>query len=226
MSFVVLVYTGFALKFPESWPFAWLVALEGGHAWRGWIHRAAALAMLFACALHVIYLPTRRGRAHVLAMLPRLSDGREVLNNIRYLLGLRRESPNFDRFSYIEKAEYWAVIWGSIVMAVTGFALWFETEALRWLPLWVLDLATLVHYYEAWLASLAILVWHFYFVIFNPDVYPMNWTWLTGKVSGEMLRHEHPREYDRLVAQEETGSDPGGAPPPEDAPERAGTEPT
>jgi hypothetical protein len=111
-------------------------------------------------------------------------------------------------------------------MAVTGFALWFETEALRWLPLWVLDLATLVHYYEAWLASLAILVWHFYFVIFNPDVYPMNWTWLTGKVSGEMLRHEHPREYDRLVAQEETGSDPGGAPPPEDAPERAGTEPT
>jgi cytochrome b subunit of formate dehydrogenase len=219
VSFIVLVYTGFALKFPESWPFAWLVALEAGYAWRGWIHRGAAVVMLLACLLHVVYLPTRRGRAHVLAMLPRLSDAREMLQNVGYLLGVRREGPRFDRFSYIEKAEYWAVVWGSVIMAVTGFVLWFETEALRFLPLWVLDLATLVHYYEAWLASLAILVWHFYFVIFNPDIYPMNWTWLTGKISEEMLRHEHPREHARLLAQEESGSDPGEAPLPIDGPE-------
>ena len=76
--------------------------------------------------------------------------------------------------------------------------LWFENLTLRFLAKWVLDLATLVHYYEAWLAALAILVWHLYYVIFNPDVYPMNWTWLTGKVSEEMLRHEHPREYERV----------------------------
>jgi cytochrome b subunit of formate dehydrogenase len=208
-SFIVLVYTGFALKFPESWPFAWLVALAGGYAWRGWVHRGAALVMLFACLLHVIYLPTRRGRAHVLTMLPRASDVKELLHNLGYLFGLRREGPSFDRFSYIEKAEYWAVVWGSVVMAITGFALWFETETLRLLPLWALDLATLIHYYEAWLASLAILVWHFYFVIFNPDVYPMNWTWLTGKISEEMLRHEHPREYERLRAQEEPAPNPG-----------------
>ncbi len=136
-------------------------------------------------------------------MLPRLSDVKEVLHNIRYLVGLRSEPPRFDRFSYIEKAEYWAVVWGSVVMVVTGFALWFETATLRLLPLWAVDLATLVHYYEAWLASLAILVWHFYFVIFNPDVYPMNWTWLTGKISEGMLRHEHPREYERLREQGE-----------------------
>jgi hypothetical protein len=61
----------------------------------------------------------------------------------------------------------------------------------------------MVHYYEAWLATLAIIVWHFYFVIFNPDVYPMNWTWLTGKISEETLRHEHPREYERLREHEE-----------------------
>ena len=211
-SFIVLVYTGFALKFPESWPFAWLVALETGYAWRGWVHRGAALVMLLACLLHVVYLPTRRGRAHVLAMLPRLSDAKEVIQNAGYLLGIRREGPRCDRFSYIEKAEYWAVVWGSVVMAVTGFVLWFETDALRVLPLWALDLATLVHYYEAWLASLAILVWHFYFVIFNPDVYPMNWTWLTGKIPEEMLRHEHPREYERLRAEEELDAGPNESP--------------
>jgi len=79
----------------------------------------------------------------------------------------------------------------------------------------MLDLATMVHYYEAWLATLAIVVWHFYMVIFNPDVYPMNWTWLTGKISVAMLRHEHPREYERLRAQEAAAgsAEPGDVKP-------------
>jgi cytochrome b subunit of formate dehydrogenase len=207
MSFIVLVYTGFALKFPDSWPFAWLVALEKGAAIRGWVHRGAAAAMVLACLWHLAYLPTRRGRSLLLAMLPRYEDLKETLQNLGYLLGLRAEPPRFDRFSYIEKAEYWALIWGSMVMAATGFALWFENLALHYLPKWVLDLATMVHYYEAWLATLAIVVWHFYMVIFNPDVYPVNWTWLTGKISTAMLRHEHPREYERMRAEEEAESE-------------------
>jgi len=202
-SFLVLVYTGFALKFPDTWLFTWLVALEHGYAWRSWIHRGAALVMVLACLWHLAYLPTRRGRAHLWAMLPRYQDVREAVLNLAYLLGLRAEPPGFDRFSYIEKAEYWALIWGSVVMAGTGFMLWFENWTLKFLAKWVLDVATLVHYYEAWLAASAILVWHFYYVIFNPDVYPMNWTWLTGNVSEEMLRHEHPREYERLHEQGE-----------------------
>jgi formate dehydrogenase gamma subunit len=197
-SFLVLVYTGFALKFPESWLFTWLVSLEDGHALRSWIHRIAALVMILACLWHFGYLVTRRGRAHMIAMLPRFQDVKEVLQNIGYLLGLRAEPPYVGRFSYIEKAEYLAVIWGSMVMAGTGFMLWFENQTLRFFPKWALDLATIVHYYEAWLATLAILVWHFYFVIFNPDVYPMNWTWLTGWITEDMLRHEHPREYEEL----------------------------
>jgi len=197
-SFLVLVYTGFALKYPEGWPFSWVTALEKGYAWRSWIHRGAALAMILACLLHLVYLPTKRGRRFLLDMLPKISDLRQSLQQVGYLVGLRAEPARFDRFGYIEKAEYWALIWGSVIMAVTGFVLWFETEALRYMPLWFLDVATLVHLYEAWLASLAILVWHFYYVIFNPDVYPVNWTWLTGKVSEEMMQHEHPLEYERL----------------------------
>jgi cytochrome b subunit of formate dehydrogenase len=224
-SFIVLVYTGFALKFPDTWLFAWLVALEQGSAIRGWVHRGAAVAMIVACLWHLAYLPTRRGRALLVDMLPRPEDVKEVLQNIQHLLGLRSDPPRFDRFSYIEKAEYWSLIWGSMVMVVTGFALWFETEAMRFVPLWTLDLATMVHYYEAWLATLAIVVWHFYMVIFNPDVYPMNWTWLTGKISTAMLRHEHPREYERLHEQEDAGSDPGQPPPAMPGAEPSGSEP-
>lgn len=203
VSFLVLVYTGFALKFPDTWLFAWFVALEKGYALRSWIHRGAAAVMVLACLWHLAYLPTRRGRSQLAAMLPRYQDVKELGLNLGYLLGLRTEPPTFDRFSYVEKAEYWAVIWGSVIMAGTGFMLWFENLTLRFLAKWVLDLATLVHYYEAWLATLAILVWHFYSVIFNPDVYPMNWTWLTGKISEESLRHEHLREYERLRRQGE-----------------------
>jgi formate dehydrogenase gamma subunit len=222
VSFIVLVYTGFALKFPEHWLFSWFVALENGSALRGWIHRGAALVMVCACLVHATYLPTRRGRMHLLAMLPRAGDVKEALQNVGYLLGLRAEPPRFDRFSYIEKAEYWALIWGSVVMGVTGFMLWFENLTLQYFPKWVTDLATIVHYYEAWLATLAILVWHIYFVVFNPDVYPMNWTWLTGRIPEEMFRHEHPREYERWLATEgaalanaEGGGAAGGGSPTE-----------
>lgn len=208
-SFIVLVISGFALTYPDAWLFKGFSAMERGYAFRGWIHRGAALVMTAACLLHLIYLGTRRGRRFLVDMLPRLSDIRETAQQVGYLLGLRAEPARFDRFGYIEKAEYWALIWGSVIMAVTGFALWFETDALRVLPLWLLDVATYIHFYEALLATLAIGVWHFYYVIFNPDVYPMNWTWLTGKISEEMMQHEHPRELERLQAAEAAGEPEG-----------------
>ena len=83
--------------------------------------------------------------------------------------------------SYIEKAEYWAVVWGAVIMVLTGVVLWANNWALSWLPKSVLDFLTAVHFYEAVLATLAIVVWHFYFVLFDPEVYPMDPAWLTGK---------------------------------------------
>ncbi len=201
-SFVTLVYTGFALKFPETWVFAWLARLEHGYAWRSLIHRGAAIAMIVAAAWHLGYLFGARGRELVRDLRPQLRDAIQVGENFLFWLGLRKTPPAFERFGYIEKAEYWALIWGTLVMTVTGFALWFENQSLRWLDKWVLDLATLIHYYEAWLAFLAIVVWHLYQNIFNPDVYPMNWTWITGRISEEQLRHEHLAEWERLARAE------------------------
>ena len=84
-------------------------------------------------------------------------------------------------FSYAEKAEYLAFVWGTVVMAASGFILWFNNWSLRNLPKWVSDAATALHCYEAILATAAIVVWHFYMVIFDPDVYPMDLSWITGK---------------------------------------------
>jgi len=205
-SFFTLVWTGFALKFPESWPFAWMAHLESGYSWRSVIHRGAAIVMIAVSMFHVGYLFTKRGRGTLLALVPSLRDVREVIANFMYLLGLRRHPPAFDRFSYIEKAEYWALVWGTVVMTATGFLLWFENQSLQWLPKWALDLATLVHYYEAWLAFLSILVWHIYQNVLNPDVYPMNWTWVTGRITDEQLRHEHGAEWERIMAAEEAAA--------------------
>jgi len=217
VSFFTLAFTGFALKFPEAWPFAWLARLERGYAWRSVIHRGAAVAMVASSLWHLGYLFGARGRRLVRDLLPGPADAVQALQNVAYLAGLRRTPPAFERFGYIEKVEYWALIWGTLVMSVTGFVLWFENQSLRWLDKWVLDLATLVHYYEAWLAFLAIVVWHLYQNIANPDVYPMNWTWLHGRISEEQLRHEHAAEWARLVAEEEPAAEPEppgpGAPP-------------
>ena len=70
-------------------------------------------------------------------------------------------------------------------MTVTGFMLWYKDLFLSFLPKWSIDVVTVIHFYEAILATSAIFIWHFYAVIFKPGVYPMNWAWLTGKVKKE-----------------------------------------
>lgn len=175
VSFVVLVYTGFALTYPEAW---WVV----GSSIRGWVHRIAAVVMLAAFAWHLIHLAlNRRARACIAQMLPRTSDWVEFRERLAWYFGSRPTPPPAPRLGYAEKMEYLALMWGTLIMAVSGVYLWFDDFALRWFPKWVTDLATVVHFYEAVLASLAILVWHLYFVIFDPVVYPMDTAWLTGR---------------------------------------------
>ena len=88
--------------------------------------------------------------------------------------------------------EYWAVVWGTIIMGVTGLVIWFKMDVTKFLPRWAVDVPLTIHYYEAILACLAIVVWHFYHVIFDPDVYPLNWACWNGKVSKHWQEEEHP----------------------------------
>ena len=139
--------------------------------------------MFLAVALaHVVSLvASRKLRVHWMEMIPRMRDGREALANFAFNLGLGDVPPPLSTHSYIEKAEYWAVVWGAVVMAGSGLLLWANNLVLRFLPKTWLDVATSVHFYEALLATLAIVVWHFYSVVFDPDVYPLNTAFLTGR---------------------------------------------
>ena len=110
----------------------------------------------------------------------------------RYLLGLSKGKPLIGRFGYAEKVEYWAVVWGTVIMGVTGFMIWFKMDVTQWLPRWAVDVALTIHYYEAILACLAILVWHLYHVMFDPDVYPLNPSCWDGRVSEHWQQEEHP----------------------------------
>ncbi|MCP4896535.1 MAG: cytochrome b/b6 domain-containing protein [bacterium] len=114
------------------------------------------------------------------------------VDRILYNLGLREHNPCIQRLGYVEKAEYWALVWGTAVMIVTGFMLWFDYWFIHFLPKGILDVALVVHFWEAWFASLAILVWHLYSVVFNSHVYPMNPSWITGTMPEDMYAHEHP----------------------------------
>jgi cytochrome b subunit of formate dehydrogenase len=181
-SFAVLVWSGFALSYPEA---GWAAPLAQGPdpgALRAWVHRVAAIVLLTGLLVHGLHLVRdRRARACIAAMRPGRRDWRELRERMAWALGRRREPPRSAWVSYPEKLEYLALLWGIAVMAVTGFALWANDWALRWLPKWVMDLATTIHFYEAVLASLAIVVWHLYFVIFDPVVYPMDKAWITGR---------------------------------------------
>jgi len=188
-SFIVLVITGFALKFPGSW-FSELLGM--GERVRGIVHRVAAVILIGVGIYHVVYIAvSRQGRRLVMDFLPIPKDASDVWRTLAYYLGLGRDKAEFARFNYAEKAEYWALVWGLLVMASTGVMLWAKVFFGNLLPRWWLDVATAIHFYEAVLATLAIVVWHFYQVFFDPDVYPMNWAWWDGKMSFEHYREEH-----------------------------------
>ena len=121
--------------------------------------------------------------------------------NILFYLGKAKERPQFDQYDYTEKAEYWALVWGTFVMALTGFILWFPTFFTNFMPAWTVKIAETVHLYEAWLATLAIAVFHFFFVIFHPDQYPMSLTWITGRMTVESCEHHHPAWFERMKAE-------------------------
>jgi len=200
-SFIILVITGFALKYPEAFWVKWIVAIIGKNTFelRGVIHRIAAVIMIVAAFYHLGYVTfTRRGRQLVKDLWFYKQDLTDLFSNLKYLVSNSAPVPKLGRFSYIEKAEYWAVVWGTVVMGATGFMLWFENTFLPIVGMGGLNIATAVHWYEAILASLAILVWHFYFIFLNPDVFPMNKAWVSGFLTEEQMKHEHPRELEEI----------------------------
>lgn len=193
-SFILLAWSGFALKFPDAWISRTLGSSEEV---RRWLHRIAGLVLMGAGVYHILYLAlTAKGKQLLKDFLPLKKDATDLLHTGLYLVGKRPHHAKIGRFGYAEKMEYWAVVWGTIIMGATGLMIWFPVELTRWLPRWVVTVATTIHYYEAILACLAIVVWHFYHVMFDPDVYPLNTACLDGRVTAQWMQDEHPLDPD------------------------------
>ncbi len=199
-SFFILVLTGFALRYPSSW----LAMVFVKEAVRSIVHRVAGVVLIGVSLFHLWYvLKNPDGRRLINDMLPDWKDVTDARDAFRYYLGNSDQRPLFRRFTYAEKAEYWALVWGMFVMASTGLMAWFKVGVGERVPGWWIDVAITIHWYEAVLATLAIIVWHLYGVMFDPDAYPMNWSWYDGKMSIEHYEHEHP--LDVLAIENATG---------------------
>jgi len=199
LSFSVLALSGFMLKFPDAGWVRVLYALGLSEPLRALIHRSSAVVMIVISLIQGYYLIfTKNGRKEFSELVPTAKDFVHLFQNMAYHLGFRSELPEYGRFDYAEKAEYLALIWGVIVMALSGVILWFPEFIIGRTPFWVFETAEVIHYFEAWLATLAIIVWHWFFVVLHPEKYPVSLTWIDGKITEEEMKRDHPLEYAKL----------------------------
>jgi len=198
----LLALTGLPQKYHNMGWARSLVDLMGGIDGIRLIHRTNAVILLAAFGYHTVFgLYRLLVKRAPFEMLPRLKDVLDFVYNIGYYLGVRKTRPRFDRFSYVEKFDYWAVFWGMAIMGGSGLVLWFPALVTRILPGVVVPISKTAHSDEALLAVSAILLWHLYNVHVNPRVFPFNKTVFTGRISRHELMTEHALEYERRTGE-------------------------
>ena len=207
VTFLLLSFTGWALKFPELEQSSWWIKIWGGPEIAGKIHRVAGVGMLIDFAWHVAYIiylfaQGRMKFTTTTTIVPLPQDIIDVVHNFLYFFGLSSTKPRFGRYSYIHKFDYWAVFWGMFIIGSSGFVLAFPVMCSYFFPSftlnWIWPLLRVLHSDEALLAIVFILFWHFYNEHLKAEKFPMSWTWLSGKISIEDLKHEHPRDFEYL----------------------------
>jgi cytochrome b subunit of formate dehydrogenase len=202
LSFLLLVLTGFPLKFPNAGISQWWVAFWGGVEVTRTAHRVGAWAMVMVGVYHVLYLMFNvlvQHKAFPVKMIPSLKDAKDFGHDLAYSLGLRRDRPQYDRYDWRQKFDYWAIFWGVPVMAGSGFILMFPVFVSRHLPGWLVPAALVAHSDEAMLALTWIFVVHMFFSHLAPGSFPANTSIFTGRVSKEKYQKEHPVEYARMT---------------------------
>jgi len=197
ISFSILGITGLIQKFPQSPISQALLQGFGGIEMTRQIHHVSAIVMLIVSAMHIIGVLYRVFVLRVRwTMMPVIEDFKHLYDDILYYVGLRKHKAYYGRYNYAEKAEYLAVVWGTVIMAITGFMMWNPIATTRWLPGETIPAAKAAHGGEAILAVLAIIIWHFYHV----HIRHFNKSMFTGKMSEKEMAHEHPAELAEIQA--------------------------
>jgi len=211
VSLAVLLLTGLPIKF-ATLPWAHVVtAFFGGFPALLSAHFAAAALLAGVAVFYLVTLIRAlvRGRLDF-SIVPRPSDFVDFGRHLAYLIGLRPERPRFGKFTWWEKFEFWAVVWGTTLMGLSGLILAFPERASSFLPRWVVGVARVAHSNEALLAFLAVVIGHVFAVHLSPHVFPGSTVWWNGRISLAQLHEDHAALYDLLAA----ARTPAAAPPP------------
>jgi formate dehydrogenase subunit gamma len=201
--FILLCVTGLPQKYFESQWAAPLLNLMGGVDAARWLHRAAGVAFSGMLVVHVaaLLLGVWRGTTPV-SMAPHWKDVTDAFTTLRYYIGISDKQARFDRYDYKQKFEYWGMMLGSFVVVGTGLVLMYPIELTQWLPGSLIPIAVVAHSNEGLLAFLTIVTWHIFNACLTPEVFPADTAIFTGRISEERMRHEHPLELERLLAEE------------------------
>ena len=209
-AFLMLTFVGCALSglpllySDEPWA-ATLARILGGFEGAGAIHRVCAFVMIIVFLSHVAMLVRKALSGNLMkilwgpdSMVPQPQDAIDIYRNILWFVG-RGPKPQFDRWTYWEKFDYWAVFWGMAIIGGSGLLLWFPVFFSKLLPGWMFNIAALVHGEEALLAVGFIFTFHFFNGHVRPAKFPMDTVVFTGRISEHELREERATEYERLV---------------------------
>ncbi len=197
LSFTLLGLTGLPQRFPTAGLSQALLGALGGIEMLRTIHHTAAIVMMFGTAWHILVMGysvfVMRDQ---MSMLPTLQDAKDGLQALLYNLGFAKKYPQMGRYTFEEKMEYWAFVWGAFIMGATGFMMWNPITATQFLPGEFVPAAKAAHGNEAVLAVLAIIIWHMYGV----HIKRFNKAMFNGKMTEEDMLHEHPLELADIKA--------------------------
>ena len=204
VTFLIQAVTGLCrLLYPTSWGKA-LTNFFGGYESVSAIHSRVGVAMLLGFGVHIVYVllkvewkSLRQSLFHPDSLLPRLQDAIHLGQQVRWFFGLG-PPPAFDRWTYWEKFDYWAIFWGMPLLGITGLLLMYPLATSSFLPGWTLNVILLFHRAEALLAMLYIFIVHFTVGHLRHGNFPMNECMFAGSVELEELRREKPLWIVRL----------------------------
>lgn len=199
VTFTLCSLTGLPIKFYHNPVSEFLVSFFGGiDSMLNW-HLASGAAMIAISFWHLIWMAYRIYKGDLgWAIVPNKKDWEDIKQHFAYQLGKTDKPAEFGRYSYKEKFDYWAVFWGMFIIGGSGVIMWFPEWGASFMPRWMIDAYQIGHSDEAVLAIMAIFVWHFYNVHFSPDFFPGSMTWWSGKMTEEVMAHEHPYELKQI----------------------------